>query len=72
MEAPWREGDSSLADCPRCGRRVATRYEHRTVQLSRSRLRVRDVLVDVCAECDHMISIPAQSVAQLREVGVGK
>jgi hypothetical protein len=51
---------------------VATRYEHRTVQLSRSRLRVREVLVDVCAECDHMISIPAQSVAQLREVGVGK
>ena len=72
MEAPWREGDSSLADCPRCGRRVTTRYEHRTVQLSRSRLRVREVLVDVCAECDHMISIPAQSVAQLREVGVGK
>jgi len=72
MEAPWREGDVSFADCPRCMRRVRTRYEHRTVQLCRSRLRVRGVLVDVCAECDHMISIPTQSVAQLREVGVHK
>ena len=72
MEAPWKEGDRSLAYCPRCDRRVATHFEHRTVQLSRSRLRVRDVLVGVCGECDHMVSIPTQSVAQLREIGVGK
>ena len=72
MEAPWREGDESFAHCPRCNKRVVSRYEHRSVQLSHSRLVVRDVLVDVCAECDHMISIPLQSVAQLREVGIGK
>ena len=28
---------------------------------------VPDVLVDVCTECDHMISVPQQSVEQLRE-----
>ena len=72
MEAPWREGDTSIGHCPRCAKRVHTHYEHRDVQLCRSRLRVRGVLVDVCAECDHMISIPAQSVAQLREIGIGK
>ena len=72
MEAPWREGDVVLADCPRCRKRVMTHFERRTVQLARSRLRVRDVLVDVCNECDHTVSIPAQSVAQLREVGAGK
>jgi uncharacterized protein YlaI len=72
MEAPWKRGDVSFADCPRCNKRVVTRFEHRTVQLTRSRLRVRDVLVDVCSECDHMVSIPAQSVAQLREIGTGK
>lgn len=72
MEAPWRVGDVAFATCPRCRKRVGTRFEYRTVQLTRSRLRVRDVLVDVCAECDHMVSIPPQSVAQLREIGVGK
>ena len=36
------------------------------------RLAVRDVLVDVCPECDHMISIPPQSIPQLREAGVPK
>jgi uncharacterized protein YlaI len=72
MEAPWREGDVSYALCPRCRKSVATRYEYRTVQLTRTRLRVRDVLVPVCEECDHMIAIPPQSVAQLREIGIGK
>ena len=72
MEAPWREGDVSFADCPRCHRRVTTHFEHRTVQLLRSRLRVRDVLVPVCDECDHTVAIPEQSLAQLREIGIGK
>ncbi|MFL5574743.1 MAG: hypothetical protein ACJ79S_02075 [Gemmatimonadaceae bacterium] len=72
MEAPWREGDVAFATCPRCRKLVRSHFELRDVQLTRSRLRVRDVLVDVCGECDHMISIPAQSVAQLREIGIGK
>ena len=72
MFAPIRPGDASAALCPRCRKPVKTRYEYRTVQLCRTRLSVRDVLVDVCSECDHMLSIPRQSVAQLREVGVGK
>jgi hypothetical protein len=33
---------------------------------------IPDVLVDVCTECDHMISVPRQSVAQLRELGAAK
>ena len=72
MYEPYRAGDASAATCPRCRKPVATRYEYRTVQLARTRLRVRDVLVPVCTECDHMVFIPPQSVAQLREVGVGK
>ena len=51
MQAPWREGDESFAHCPRCNKRVVSHYEHRSVQLSHSRLVVRDVLVDVCGEC---------------------
>jgi hypothetical protein len=51
---------------------VRTRFELRTVQLAHSRLAVRDVLVDVCTECDHMVSIPPQSLPQLREAGMAK
>ena len=72
MYAPYKAGDSSAAMCPRCHKPVATRYEYRTIQLARTRLCVRDVLVPVCTVCDHMVAIPRQSVAQLREVGVGK
>jgi uncharacterized protein YlaI len=68
----FKAGDASAAMCPHCHKPVATRYEHRTIQLARTRLRVRDVLVPVCTECDHTVAIPRQSFAQLREVGVGK
>jgi hypothetical protein len=69
MRGEWKAGDTSAAECGRCKKIVATRYEHRTVQMARTRVRVSAVLVDVCGECDHMISIPRQSIAQLRQVG---
>ena len=72
MLALFKAGDASAAMCPRCHKPVATRYEHRTIQLARTRLRVRDVLVPVCTECDHTVAIPPQSIAQLRAVGIGK
>lgn len=65
----FKAGDFASNDCKRCKKPVRTRFEYRTVQMSRTRLRVPDVLVDVCIECDHMISMPRQSIAQLREVG---
>ena len=72
MIAPLHAGDRAANMCRRCMKVVPTRYEYRAVQMVRTRLVVPDVLVDVCSECDHMISIPRQSVAQLREVGSGK
>jgi hypothetical protein len=68
----WKAGDFATNNCPRCRKLVRSRFEYRTVQLSRTRLSVSDVLVDVCTECDHMISIPPQSVEQLREAGRAK
>ena len=68
----WNVGDHGTNTCPRCKKIVRTRFELRTVQLWRTRLRVPEVLVDVCTECDHMISIPQQSVEQLREAGRAK
>ena len=69
LKGQWNVGDFATNNCPRCHKLVRSRFEYRTVQLWRSRLQVPDVLVDVCTECDHMISIPAQSVEQLREAG---
>jgi hypothetical protein len=72
MSNDWKAGDAGAAECRRCRKIVRTRYEHRTVRMARTRLHVPEVLVDVCTECDHTISIPRQSLAQLREIGSGK
>jgi hypothetical protein len=72
MKTLWKIGDFAANSCPRCRKVVRSRFELRTVQLRRSRLCVPDVLVDVCPECDHMISIPPQSIPQLREAGLAK
>lgn len=69
FQPEFKAGDLASNDCKRCKKPVRTRFEYRTVQMNRTRLRVPDVLVDVCLECDHMISMPRQSIAQLREVG---
>jgi hypothetical protein len=69
LKPQWNVGDFASNTCPRCRKLVRSRFEYRTVQLWRTRLRVLDVLVDVCTECDHMISVPPQSVEQLREAG---
>ncbi len=68
----WSAGEFATNTCPRCRKIVRSRFEYRTVQPFRTRLRVTNVLVDVCTECDHMISIPPQSVEQLREAGRAK
>jgi hypothetical protein len=72
MKHAWNAGDYASNQCRRCRKAVRTRFEYRTVRLARSRLCVPDVLVDVCTECDHMVSIPPQSVPQLREAGLPK
>jgi hypothetical protein len=72
MDTPWKDGDRSAAVCGHCGAVTAVRYVRRAVVMPRTRLRVRDVLVAVCGVCDAVASMPRQSIAQLRECGVGK
>ena len=72
MEAPWKAGDTSSVHCPHCNNLVTAKYAHRSLSMPRTRLRVRNVLVSVCATCGDMLGLPRQSMAQLREVGVGK
>jgi hypothetical protein len=72
MKTMWKVGDTAAGRCPRCKALVRSRFELRTVQLTRSRLSVPDLLVAVCTQCDHTMSIPPQSLPQLREAGAAK
>jgi hypothetical protein len=65
-------GDYVTNTCRRCNRVVRSRLELRSVELARTRLVVPDVLVDVCPDCGHMISIARESLEQLREAGCQK
>ena len=65
-------GDLISNTCRRCNKIVNSRLVRRSVELARTRLVVRDVLVDECPDCGHMISIAPQSYDQLREAGVAK
>ena len=69
MIAYPKVGEFISNTCQRCNRIVRSRMETRSVKLARSHLIVRDVPVDVCPECGHMISIAPHAVEQLREAG---
>lgn len=65
-------GDYMVNTCPRCNKVVRSRLALRNVELARTRLVVRDVLVDICPDCGHMISIAPEAIPQLREAGCQK
>ena len=72
MYAHARVGDYVSNTCRRCKKLVRSRLQLRSVQMTGVRLVVPDVLVDVCPDCGHMISIARESVPQLREAGCPK
>jgi hypothetical protein len=72
MQAPFREGDTSSGNCYSCRKPVTTRFETRTIQPSGSRVSFSNVLVSVCTECNQVVDMPRQSVAQLRELASWK
>lgn len=72
MQAPWHEGDTSATTCTVCGKQVRARYETRDIRMSRSAVTFSNILVSVCSECDSMIALPRQSMAQIRELSSWK
>ncbi len=72
MKSLWNAGDVVACNCPNCRKVVQSRFELRNIRMPRSRLSVPNVLVDVCNLCDSIISIPSQSIPQLREAGWAK
>ena len=72
MKAPWQEGDTSATSCTVCGKQVHAHYETRDIRMSRSAVTFSNILVSVCGECDSLISLPRQSMAQIRELSSWK
>lgn len=72
MRTSNQVGDFLSNTCRHCNRIVSSRIVRKSVALARTRLVVRDVLVDECPECGHMISILPDSIEQLREVSAWK
>ena len=72
MIAPLNEGDTSSTTCSVCGKHVKARYETRDIRMSRSAITFSNILVSVCSECDSLISLPRQSIAQIRELSCWK
>lgn len=69
MLAAPKAGQFISDTCLHCNRIVRARLTRRAVNLARTRLVVKDVLVDECPDCGHMISIQPESYEQLREAG---
>jgi len=72
MQAPWHEGDVASTTCSACGKQVRARYETRDIRMNRSAVTFSNILVSVCSECDATISLPRQSIAQIREISCWK
>lgn len=71
MQAPWHEGDVAATTCSACGKQVHARYETRDIRMTGSRVTFSNILVGVCSECDS-ITLPRQSIAQIRELSCWK
>ena len=71
MQAPWHEGDVASATCTVCGKQVNARYETRDLKFRGSAVTFSNILVGVCSECES-ISLPRQSIAQIRELSTWK
>jgi hypothetical protein len=72
MFATPKVGEFITNTCQRCNRIVRSQLALRSVRLARTRLIVRDVPVDVCPMCGHMINVAPAGVEQLREAGWSK
>ncbi len=66
----FKEGDKSVALCKDCKKKVSTTFAVRTTKIKDGEkfLKVPDVLVSVCDECDTTVGVPQQSFSAIAEV----
>lgn len=63
----YKLGEKSRAICPSCKQLRTTTFQEREVPLSSGKGVVKDLLVAACDTCDHVVSIPQQSVPRVKE-----
>ena len=63
----YREGVKSPGPCAFCNKVVPSTLTNVTISICEGLEEVENVLVDVCDECDNMISIPARSEPPLQQ-----
>ncbi|WP_275270410.1 hypothetical protein [Limnobacter sp. P1] len=61
------DGDQSRAICNHCRKMVSLTFKRRDVPFSDKKGFAHDILVGVCDQCDHVVSIPAQSTPAISE-----
>jgi hypothetical protein len=66
----YKVGDRSRAICSFCAQVRSITFRERDVPLSSGKGSVHDVLAGVCDHCDHVVSIPQQSVPRVKEAVV--
>jgi len=64
----YKAGEKSKAVCESCKHLRSTTFQERDVPLSSGKGLVPNVLVAVCDHCDHIVSVPQQSVPRIQEI----
>lgn len=64
----YKVGEKSKAVCQSCKQLRSSTFQERDVPLSSGKGMVPNVLVAVCDHCDHIVSIPQQSVPRIQEI----
>ncbi|MEC7278154.1 MAG: hypothetical protein VXV96_17665 [Bdellovibrionota bacterium] len=63
----YKEGDKSKGICKSCNSLVSTTFKTATVELSSGKGTVDNILAGVCDDCDHVVSVPHQSMPKIKE-----
>lgn len=61
-----KEGDKGKAVCHKCGFTIIT-YHIRDVDFSDNHGIVKNIIAGICDKCNEVISIPRQSMPQIKE-----
>ena len=62
----WKEYDRGAAICSFCEEQVIVVFKRRDLSYPAKNTIINNILVGICTQCDHIISIPQQSVEKIK------
>jgi hypothetical protein len=63
----YKEGQKSKSICFQCEKKVATTFKVRSIPSTENNFKILNLLVGACDNCNSTISIPQQSVDQIKQ-----